>query len=336
MFSANSGSAFYYRNSARVFQTKEAEMRILVLGAGAIGGYFGARLAEAGVDVTFLVRPKRQRQLAERGIVVRSAVGDIRRKVETVLADGIKSPYDAILLTCKAYDLDAAIEAIAPAMEPKSAVIPMLNGLLHLDRLIQRFGRERVMGGGCYIGAALSPEGEIIHLGDLQVLTFGELDGTPSDRARAIAAEFQKGKFHTNLSERIVPEMWAKFVLLATMAAMTTLTHSNVGEIMAAPEGEATMLAMLGECEAVANANGYPVGPESAERTRKLLTDRASRFTASTQQDMDAGGATEGDHIVGDMVRRGAAKGVPTRLLRVALCNLQVYEIKRGKRLKPA
>lgn len=309
-------------------------MRILVLGAGAIGGYFGGRLAEAGVDVAFLVRPQRQRRLAEHGLVVKSAVGDIRRPVQTVLAGAIKSPYDVVLLTCKAYDLEAAIEAIAPAMGPKSVVIPMLNGLLHLDTLTRRFGRERVMGGGCYIGAALSPAGEIQHMGQLHVLAFGELDGTRSERAQAIAAEFRKGRFDTNLSERILPEMWEKFVMLTTMAAMTTLTHSNVGEILAAEEGERTMLAMLGECEAVAKANGYGVSAQAAERSRAILTERGSGFTASTQQDMDAGGATEGDHIVGDMVRRGEAKGVATPLLRVALCNLQVYEGKRAKRLK--
>jgi 2-dehydropantoate 2-reductase len=307
-------------------------MRILVLGAGAIGGYFGGRLAEAGADVSFLVRPQRQRRLAEQGLVVKSSAGDIARKVETVLAGGIKSPYDVVLLTCKAYDLDAALEAIAPAMGPKSVVIPMLNGLLHLDALTRRFGREHVMGGGCYIGAMLSPEGHVIQMGDLHVLTFGELDGTRSARAQAIAAEFQKGKFNTLLSERILPEMWEKFVMLTTLAAITTLTHSNLGQILAAPEGERTILAILAESEAVAKASGYPVSAEAAARTRGLLTDRGSRFTASTQTDMDAGGATEGDHIVGDMVRRGEANGVPMPLLRVALCNLQVYELKRAQR----
>ena len=306
-------------------------MRILVLGAGAIGGYFGGRLAEAGVDVTFLVRPQRQRRLAEQGLVVKSSAGDIARKVETVLAGAIRSPYDVVLLTSKAYDLEAALDAIAPAMGPKSVVIPMLNGLLHLDTLTQRFGRERVMGGGCYIGAMLSPEGYVLQMGDLHVLTFGEFDGTRSARAQAIAAEFQKGKFNTALSERIVPEMWEKFVMLTTLASITTLTHSNLGQVLAAPEGERTILAILAECEAVAQASGYPVGTEAAARTRGLLTNRGSRFTASTQTDMDAGGATEGDHIVGDMVRRGEAKGVATPLLRVALCNLQVYELKRAK-----
>jgi 2-dehydropantoate 2-reductase len=307
-------------------------MRILVLGAGAIGGYFGGRLAEAGADVTFLVRPQRRRRLAEQGLVIKSSAGDIARKVETVLAGEVRGPYDVVLLTCKAYDLDGALTAIAPAMGPKSVVIPMLNGLLHLDALTQRFGSERVLGGGCYIGAVLSPEGHVLQMGDLDILTFGELDGTRSARAQAIATEFQKGKFKTFLSDRIVPEMWEKFVMLTTLAAMTTLTHSNVGEILAAPEGEGTMLAMLAECEAVANASGYPVGAEAAARTRGLLTDRSSRFTASTQTDMDAGGATEGDHIVGDMVRRGAAKGVATPLLRMALCNLQAYEAKRATR----
>jgi 2-dehydropantoate 2-reductase len=307
-------------------------MRILVLGAGAIGGYFGGRLAEAGADVSFLVRPQRQRRLAEQGLVVKSSAGDIKRKVQTVLAGEVKSPYDVILLTCKAYDLPAALDAITPAMGPKSVVIPMLNGLLHLDTLTQRFGRERVMGGGCYIGAMLTPEGHVQQMGDLSVLVFGELDNTPSARAKGIAAEFQKGKFTTVLDERIVQTMWEKFVMLTTLASITTLTHSNLGEILEAPEGERTILAILGECEAVAKASGYPVGAEAAARTRGLLTTRGSPFTASTQTDMDAGGATEGDHIVGDMVRRGEAKGVATPLLRVALCNLQVYELKRAKR----
>lgn len=307
-------------------------MRILVLGAGAIGGYFGGRLAEAGADVTFLVRPQRQKRLAEQGLVVKSSAGDIKRKVETVVAGAIKSPYDVILLTCKAYDLPSALDAITPAMGPKSAVIPMLNGLLHLETLSQRFGPERVLGGGCYIGAMLTPEGHVQQMGDLSVLTFGELDGTRSARAQAIAAEFQKGKFTTLLSERIVPEMWEKFVMLTTLAAITTLTHSNLGQILEAPEGERLILSILAECEAVAKASGYAVSPEAAQRSRGLLTTRGSPFTASTQTDMDAGGATEGDHIVGDMVRRGEAKGVATPLLRVALCNLQVYELKRAKR----
>jgi len=307
-------------------------MRILVLGAGAIGGYFGGRLAEAGADVTFLVRPARQQKLREQGLVVKSPAGNIERQVETVLADGIRRPYDVVLLTAKAYDLAAAIDAIAPAVGPGSAVLPLLNGLLHLDALAARFGKERVLGGACYIGAALSPEGHILHNGQLAVLTFGELAGGGSSRTAAIATEFGKASFKTLPSEHILQDMWEKFVMLTTLAAMTTLTHAHVGEILAAAEGERTMLAMLGEAEAVAAANGHPVGAEAAQRTRKMLTDRASVFTASMRHDMEGGRPTESDHIIGDMIRRAAAAGMATPLLQMALCNLQVYEAKRAKK----
>ena len=137
-------------------------MRILVLGAGAIGGYFGGRLAEAGADVTFLVRPARQQKLRAQGLVVKSSAGNIERQVETVLADGIRGPYDVVLLTAKAYDLAAAIDAIAPAVGPESAVLPLLNGLQHIDTLSARFGKERVLGGACYIGGALSDRKSVV------------------------------------------------------------------------------------------------------------------------------------------------------------------------------
>lgn len=304
-------------------------MRILVLGAGAIGGYFGARLVEGGADVTFLVRPRRRQILAERGLVVKSPAGDVTCKVATVLAEEIRSPYDLVLLTCKAYDLDAAISAVAPAMEPKSAVLPLLNGLVHIDRLAQRFGRERVLGGTCQIGAALTPAGEVQHVSPLAIVTFGELDGTRSARAEAIAAELQKGKFKSGLSARIVEDMWEKFVFLTALAAMSTLTHATIGEMMAAPEGERAVLGMFAECEAAAAAEGHAIVASAAERMRKMLTDRASGFTASMRRDMEQGGPTEGDHIIGDMIRRAEAKGMATPLLRLALCNLQVYDAKR-------
>jgi len=304
-------------------------MRILVLGAGAIGGYFVARLVEAGADVTFLVRPQRRKRLAERGLIVKSPVGDAAVKPATVLAEEIRSPYDLVLLTCKAYDLDAAMASIAPAMGPKSAVLPLLNGLVHLDTLIRRFGRESVLGGSCQIGATLAPSGEVLHVSPLAVLVFGELEGARSARAEAIAAELQKGKFKTVLSTRIVEDMWEKFVLLATLAAMSTVTHATIGEMMATPEGERAMLAMLGESEAVAAAEGHAISADTAQRMRAMLTERGSSFTASMRRDMEQGGPTEGDHVIGDMVRRADAKGVATPLLRLALCNLQVHEAKR-------
>lgn len=306
-------------------------MRILVLGAGAIGGYYGGRLVEGGADVTFLVRPRRLRQLAERGLVVRSSLGDIERPVKTILAEEIRDAFDVVLLSCKAYDLDGAVAAIAPALGPQSAVLPLLNGMNHMAALSGRFGAARILGGACYIGATLDPSGEVRHVGDMERLTFGELSGERSARCDAIAQAFAATTVKASLNDNIIQAMWEKFVMLASLAATTTLMRGTVGEIMAAPGGEGLMMEALGECGRVAAAEGHAPSTEAVERTRKMLTMRGSTFTASMMRDLVAGGPTEGDHIIGDLVRRAERRGVAVSLLRVALCNLQVHEARRHR-----
>jgi 2-dehydropantoate 2-reductase len=306
-------------------------MRILVLGAGAIGGYYGGRLVEGGADVTFLVRPRRAQQLAERGLVVRSPLGDIERRVKTLLAEQIRDTFDFVLLSCKAYDLDTAIQAIAPALGPQSAVLPLLNGINHMAALSGRFGTARVLGGACYIGTLLEPSGEVRHVGEMERLTFGEVSGERSARCDAILKAFAASKVNATLNDNIIQAMWEKFVTLASLATATTLMRGNVGEILAAPSGEWLMMEALGECERVAAAEGHAPSKEAVERTRKMLTTRGSIFTASMMRDLVAGGPTEGDHIIGDLVRRAERRGVAVPLLRIALCNLQVHEALRKK-----
>jgi 2-dehydropantoate 2-reductase len=304
-------------------------MRILVLGAGAIGGYYGGRLVEGGADVAFLVRPRRQRQLAERGLVVRSPLGDIERPVKTLLASEIREPFDLVLLSCKAYDLDEAIAAIAPALAPQSAVLPLLNGINHMAALSGRFGAARVLGGACGIGVVLEPSGEVRHTSPTEWLTFGEVSGERSARCDAIARLFAASKVNAALSDNIMQAMWDKFVMLAALAAATTLMRGNVGEILAAPLGEWLMLEALGECQRVAAADGHAASGKALESTRKMLTMRGSTFTASMMRDLVAGGRTEGDHIIGDLVRRAERRSVAVPLLRIALANLQVHEARR-------
>jgi len=308
-------------------------MKLAMMGSGGVGGYFGGRLAAQGYDVWFVARGSHLAALRADGLTIESGLAPLHLKPVRVTEDpaGI-GPVDYVLLSVKLWDTEAALAQIKPLIGPGTAVISFQNGVDAEPLLVERLGAAHVMGGIAQIGATIARPGVIAHTGTMQRLVFGELDGTRSARAQAIAAEFQKGKFTTVLSERIVPEMWEKFVMLTTLASITTLTHSNLGQILEAPEGERTILALLAECEGVAKANGYAVSPEAAARTRGLLTTRGPPFTASTQTDMDAGGRTEGDHIVGDMVRRAAAKGVATPLLKVALCNLQVYELKRAKR----
>jgi 2-dehydropantoate 2-reductase len=306
-------------------------MRILVLGAGAIGGYYGGRLAEGGADVAFLVRPKRAQRLAERGLVVKSALGDIERKVKTVLDGEVRQVVDIVLLSCKAYDLDSAVEAIAPAMAPHSAVLPLLNGMNHMAVLSGRFGAARVLGGACGIGVTLDAEGVVRHVAPMEWLTFGEVSGERTARCDALAENFARAKINATLSDNIIQAMWDKFVTFASLATASTLTRANIGEMLAAPLGEWLMQEALGECVRVATADGHPPTPGAVERTRKMLGMRGSVFTASMQRDLVAGGATEGDHIIGDLVRRGEKRGLDVKLLRIALANLQVHEARRKK-----
>ncbi len=223
-------------------------MRILVVGAGAIGGYFGGRMLQAGQDVTFLVRPKRAAELAGAGLVIKSPVGDVTLKnPPTVQAEKLGEKFDMVLLSCKAFDLEDAIRSFAPAVGPQTSIIPLLNGMLHLDVLDTKFGRERVLGGLCAIAVTLNDKREIVHLQPMQSLNFGERDGTLSDRVRAIAAPMTAGNFGAVASENIIQEMWEKWVFLASLAAATSLMRSPVGIILAVPGGRDFLLGMLDE-----------------------------------------------------------------------------------------
>jgi 2-dehydropantoate 2-reductase len=306
-------------------------MRILVVGAGAIGGYFGGRLLQAGCDVTFLVRPKRAAELADAGLVIKSPNGDVTLKnPPTVQADKFNQKFDVVLLSCKAFDLDDAIKSFAPAVGPQTAVIPLLNGMLHLDVLDKKFGRERVLGGLCAIAVTLNDKREVVQLAPMQSLNFGERDGKMSDRVRAIAEVFATGKFGAVASEHIIQEMWEKWVFLASLAASTCLMRTSVGNILAAPGGKDFILGMLDECSAVATAEGHaPSGP-FFERVRGMLTTEGSQMTASMFRDIKAGAPVEADHVIGDLIARGDASKVSVPKLRTAYTHLKAYEKQRG------
>jgi 2-dehydropantoate 2-reductase len=305
-------------------------MRVLVVGAGAIGGYFGGRLLQAGNDVTFLVRPKRASELAGAGLVIRSAAGDVTLKSPpTVQADKLSEKFDVVLLSCKAFDLDDAIKSFAPAVGPKTAIIPLLNGMLHLNALDGKFGPERVLGGLCAIAVTLNEAREVVQLAPMQSLNFGERDGRLSERVRAIADVMASGITGLVASENIVQEMWEKWVFLATLAACTCLMRASVGNILASPGGRDFILGMLDESSAVAAAEGHaPSGP-FFQRTKGMLTAEGSQMTASMFRDIKAGAPVEADHVIGDLIARGDAAKVPVPKLRIAYTHLKAYEQQR-------
>jgi 2-dehydropantoate 2-reductase len=306
-------------------------MRILVVGAGAIGGYFGGRMLQAGRDVTFLVRPRRAAELADAGLVIKSPNGDVTLKSPpAVQADKLGEKFDVVLLSCKAFDLDDAIESFAAAVGPQTAIVPLLNGMLHLDVLDRKFGAERVLGGLCAIAVTLNDKREVVQLQPMQSLNFGERDGRLSERVRALADVMASGNFGAVASEHIIQEMWEKWVFLASLAASTCLMRTSVGNILAAPGGRDFILGMLDECSAVAVAQGHAPRAPFLERSRGMLTAEGSPMTASMFRDIKAGAPVEADHVIGDLVARGDAAKVPVPKLRTAYIHLKAYEKQRG------
>ena len=309
-------------------------MRILVVGAGAVGGYFGGRLAAAGRDVTFLVRAGRAEELRRAGLVIRSARGDLtQRDVKTVQAGETAGPFDLVVLSCKAYNLDDAIASFAPFVGPSTTILPLLNGMRHIDVLKQKFGAARVLGGQCVIAATLNREREIVHLNDSHGITFGELEGGLSERVQAIAGVMTGAGFDASTSDDILLRMWEKWVFLATLAAGTCLFRGSVGDILSAPDGRRAIEGLLGECRAIAQHNGYTMGPQFDGRANQMLFT-PSPLTASMLRDVENRSRTEADHILGDLIARGGPaqqRDAALSLLRIAYSHLKAYDARQAR-----
>jgi len=307
-------------------------MRILIVGAGAIGGYFGGRLLEAARDVTFLVRPGRAQELDRDGLVVRSPLGNIEYPAPPHVASlDLSDPYDLILLSCKAYDLDAAMESFAAAVGPQTSILPLLNGMAHLDRLANRFSKTNVLGGQCLISLDRDASGTIVHLNDTNQLTFGELDGQKTARVQRVAKALSGAGFEANLSLNILQEMWEKWCFIATGAGITGSMRSAIGDVLVGG-GESLILKLLEECAHVADKAGYPIRPEVHQRFVKMLTLPGSKMTASMLRDIERGAAIEVEHVLGDLVARRDADALESADLSVlgfVYTSLKAYEARR-------
>jgi 2-dehydropantoate 2-reductase len=289
---------------------------------------------EAGQDVTFLVRAGRADKLRRDGLVIDSPRGNlVLRDVKTILAGASAEPFDVVLLSCKAYSLDDAIDSFAPLVGESTLILPLLNGMRHIDVLSARFGRERLLGGQCVIAATLNADQHIVHLNDMHAISFGELPGGTSERVQEIAQAMSGANFDASVSDNILLRMWEKWVFLATLAGSTCLMRGSVGDILAAPDGKRVIENLLGECRAVAENNGFTMAADfDARATQTLLTP--SPLTASMLRDVENRSHTEADHILGDLIARGgdAQKGEHgLSLLRVAYSHLKTYEARQAR-----
>ena len=303
-------------------------MKVLVLGAGATGAYFGARLIEAGVDVTFLVRPARAERLRADGLRVISENGDFAGPVQTLVTVPRDAAFDVVLLACKAYDLDGAIAAIAPAVGERTRVIPLLNGMRHVDALDLAFGAARVWGGLCHIPVTLRDDGVVVHMGKVARLAFGARQ--PDAREADIADALLSMRAAVTHSDRIVDAMWEKWAFLSTLAGMTCLMRASIGEIVATADGTALMRRCYAEARDVAAACGRAVSDASAADADASLTAAGSALKASMLRDLERGARTECEHILGDLVARGVAHGLDLPLLTAACVHVRAYENARS------
>jgi 2-dehydropantoate 2-reductase len=307
-------------------------MRILIVGAGAVGGYFGGRLAQAGRDVTFLVRPSRAKQLSQDGLRIISPHGDAVLTPKLISADEMDTPYDLVFLSVKAYALETAMSDFAAAVGPETMILPVLNGMRHIDLLTKRFGEHAVIGGVCLVATEIDAEGRIVQLAEMQQLLYGERNGETTPRLQTLDATLQGAGFDARLSMDITQAMWEKWVQLASLGAITCLMRGAIGEIVAAPGGAELSLEVLDESVAVATACGHKPSETFLSRNAAAMTAPGSQLTSSMYRDLRKGAPVEVDHILGDFIERGGAHGVATPLLKAAFVNLRVYQERLPKR----
>ncbi|MDE8556700.1 2-dehydropantoate 2-reductase [Pantoea agglomerans] len=300
-------------------------MRILMAGAGATGGYFGARLAQAGQDVTFLVRERRYQQLHHNGLVLQTPQGSEKIQPQLTQASTLTGQFDLIIVTVKSFALDQVMEDIAPAVGPDTLIMPILNGMRHIATLQQRFGEDKVIGGLCKINATLGEQGEVIQMTPLHQLLYGALDGNNDERLLRVDAALRDCQVDTLFSDNIMDELWEKWLLLSTLGAVCCLARGDTRQILTARGGEALLQGIFTEILSVITAEGYQPRPAVTARIFELLNNPATPMTSSMYRDLTQGYDIEADQIIGDLLLRAKRNGLATPLLNAVDVNLQVY-----------
>jgi len=301
-------------------------MRILVIGAGALGGYFGGRLLEKGEDVTFLVREGRRKQLNEMGLVIESVHGNAALTPKTILAGEEAGPFDVIILSTKAYHLDGAIESIRPYVGQETAILPLLNGILHFDQLAKEFGKERLMGGLCFIEATLDENGRVLQTSAGHDLVFGEFTGERTERALQLETAFNGTKTVTRLSSDINQELWLKYLFISTMSGITTFMRAPIGPIREEAAGRAIIVKLLQEIIAVMRSLKAPLTEDVEERLVKQIDSLGYTMKSSMQRDMEKQLPVEADHLHGYLLDAARSAGINVPVLETIYANLKVYE----------
>ena len=299
-------------------------MKILVLGAGAVGGYFGGRMAEVGMDVTFLVRDKRKQKLEKTGLIIKSPKGDFSISPKLVTVDKVDSIFDAIVLTNKAYDLDEILQSTFP-LKDGSILIPLLNGYAHMEKLRSKFPNARLFGGIAHIFSTLSEEGEIHHFNDIHSLTFGHLKNADETYGRKFFDACNSANFSIKYSDNITVDLWHKWILITTVAGATTLFNATIGEIASTEHGRSFIKDLHEECINIAKSEKILVNAEDLAQQRQFLSDKKSTWNSSMRRDMLNNSKIESAHIFLELIKIADKNNVLCPSLKTVMINGEIY-----------
>lgn len=302
-------------------------MQVLILGAGAVGGYIGSKLLTAGADVVFLVRGPRLEKLRDVGLTVTTATVATTHRVRAVDGPVPGLVPDVVVIACKAPALESALDAVAPSIAAQTRILPLLNGVAHLEALQQRFPDAPLLSGLVHGALNLRDDGTVELMTPFFSAVLGALSASSDPIAGELLGLLTKADVDARLSSDIRRDMWEKFVFLTTLAGITCLMRASIGTIIASDDGEDLIRGLLAECIAIANAEGFPPAAASMEAYKRPLLERGSAFTSSMLRDVRAGRRTEADHILKDMLRRAQRNGLDTPILRIAAAHMQCYEI---------
>jgi len=302
-------------------------MRILVVGAGAIGGYFGGRLLEKGEDVTFLVREKRKQQLEKYGLLAESVHGDMTfPEPKTIQAGEKADAFDVILLSTKAYHLEGAIEDIRPFTGDSTLILPLLNGIAHMDQLTAAFGAANVLGGLCFIETTLGENGKVIQTSPVHDFVFGERSGEKTERILKLQEAFSGTKANFRLSENIEQEMWHKYLFISTLSGVTSLFRSPIGPIRDQAFGLNTVKIVLKEASAIMRGLDAPLADGIEDAQVQKINEMGYEMKSSLQRDMEKQQAIEADHFFGYLLKKAELLDLDAPVIGAIYANLEVYE----------
>lgn len=301
-------------------------MRILSVGAGGIGGYFGARLVEKGEDVTFLVRDKRQQLLKENQLNLKSVHGDYSFSPQLMTTkDTVSRPFDLVLFTTKSYQFEQALKDVQPFIGTDTMILPLLNGIAHMKVLEQHFGNQ-LLGGLCFIESSVADDGSIIQESQIHRLIYGERDGRETLRIKKLNEIFSNSNAEFQFSTNVEQAMWNKYLFITVASGITTLFRSPIGPIRESNGGQGFIHSLLEECMSIMRAEAVPVSEDIVNQ--HLTTFNAMSYTmkSSMLRDMERGSRTEGSHLQGYLLELAKKHGLKSPLLQSVFQNLQVYE----------